>query len=609
MLQALDAITLEIIKNALASIADDMAIDILRSAYSPIVRDSMDYSSAICDSEGRLIAQGLTLPGHLGSYPDVMRNIVATYPNDTNPGDMFITNDPYSSGAMHLPDIYIVKPIFVDGVLEGYAATCVHHADVGGLAPGSMALHATEIFQEGLRIPLVKFYVGGESNSDILKLIQCNSRTPEALTGDLRSQVAACGTCETGFTSLIRLYGSQELRRYIVELQKYAEALMRAQITKMADGEYSYVEYLDGLGENPEPLKISVKLVIDGDDLTVDWTGSNGMVPGAINSTFASTRSVTYGVIRCVVGSDIPNAEGYMKPIKIIAPEGTIVNPTLPAACAARGLTCYRMYDALLGAFAQVDGVLTPAMGEGGPSGLSFSGWRGKDAWLVTDGILGAWGALPDKDGVDGIAHPMGNLSNQPIELIESRFPIIITNYGFVRNSGGAGRYRGGQALIREYDVVEDNATLTVRSDRRERLPAGFDGGLPGTPSLVYLKRKGEEEKLLPVVVMDTLPIGDGTHLRHVIAGGGGYGHPLQRDPARVLEDFLDDRVDANYAKEMYGVAIDESSGTVNEAATQALREKLSDRGVEEFKKIQLELFLEGNDRANLYKVATHSNE
>jgi N-methylhydantoinase B len=589
-----DPVTLEILKNALSSLADEMALVILRSAHSPIVRDSMDYSSAICDRFGQLIAQGLTNPVHLGSFPDVMHRIVEFHSRDLANGDTFIINDPYGSGGMHLPDVFLIRPVFVEGELEGFAATVVHHADLGGMAPGSMALQATEIFQEGLRIPIVKLFDRDVINEGVWKILLSNSRTPDALMGDLGAQIAACATCEKGLQELVRKHGSARFRQLVIELHDYAEKVMSEQIRRMTAGCYEYEDYLDGLGASPIPIVFKVSVTVSDGRILIDWAGTSAQVKGAINGPVAITRSVALAAVRAAVSADIPNFAGYMRPIEVRAPLGSIVNPELPAACAARGVIAYRMLDTLFGALAKVPGSHIPALGEGGPSVVSFGGWHERKPWLITDGILGSWGGREHQDGVEGISNPGANLSNQPVELIEARCPLKITRYGFVANSGGAGRHRGGLAVVRSYQLRAQEASLVLRSDRRKHLPPGAAGGLPGTPSLTYLS-SGTGQQLLPVMPMETITVTHGTTLVHIAAGAAGYGDPLTRDPDRVLADVLDEKIDVSLASEIYGVVLSGSPLGIDVAATSRVRQRLAERTRGETLRRQLELFAARN--------------
>ena len=567
----IDPITFEVIKNALASIADEMALVLMRSAYSPVVRDTMDYSTALCDREGRVVAQGLTLAVQLGAFPDIMRKIVENFRADTHPGDVFIANDPYGSGGQHLPDIYVVKPIFHDGALEGYATTMAHHSDVGGIAPGSVAMHATEIFQEGLRLPLLKLYERGEENRTLFKIIERNTRQPIEVLGDLRAQLAACHAAERGLTEILVKYGSVPLKAYIEALHDHAERLMRAEIAAIPDGRYSYTDYIDGFGEEPEPIAIAATLEVRGETFTVDLTGTSPQVAAAINCPIAMVNSVCYGAIRCIGSRDIPNCEGYMRPITVVAPVGTIVNPLEPAACAARGVIGYRVFDAIMGALAQVVPDKVIAASEGGPSLFSIGGSHKGKPFVLTEVMVGTWGARAGRDGIEGISNPMANLSNQPVELIEAALPLEIIRYGLNPDSGGPGKYRGGLGCVRDFRIRAREASLTLRSDRRDHPPYGLLGGAPGGSSNNTLG-EGAATRVLPSMPMEAFALKDGDVFRHVAAGGGGFGHAAERDPQRVLDDVIDEKVSIEAAREHYGVVIDAERSAVDGPATEKLR-------------------------------------
>jgi len=589
-----DPATLEIIKNALSSVADEMALVILRTAYSPIVRDSMDYSTAVFDKEGRTIAQGLTLAIHLGAFPHAMRRVMATQARDAKPGDLFILNDPYVAGGMHLPDIYLIQPVFWDGQLAAFAGTVVHHADIGGLAPGSMALAATEIHQEGTRIPLVKLYREGQPNAELLELLELNSRMPVQFRGDLRAQISACKSGEKGLQALIEKYGSETFNSYVEALHDYARRVARHAIQGMPEGEYRNSDFIDGLGSSPVPIEFHVCVRVKDSHIEVDWEGTSAQVAGAINCPIATTQSVALAALRCALGVDVPNCDGFGDVLTLKAPLGSIVNPRPPAACAARGVLAYRMFDLLHGAFAKIVPDRMPALGEGGPSVVCLSGTEHGQPWLITDGVLGSWGGHPRHDGVDGIASPLGNMSNQPVELIEARLPLMVTRYGFVQDSGGAGTHRGGMAMHREYKLLGDSATLSLRSDRRAHLVPGFVGGFPGTPSLNVLVGKEGEEELLPVMPNEVITMSKGDSIRHVAAGAGGYGDPIERDPAAVLDDVQDGRVSLPYAREIYGVVIE--GGSIDVVATSTARREVAQRPRVEREQTQLTLFAKRNN-------------
>jgi N-methylhydantoinase B len=566
---ALDPITLEVVQNALASTADEMELVIMRSAYSPVVRDTMDYSTALCDRNGQIIAQGLTLAVQLGTFPTIMRHVVEEHAPFARPGDIWVANDPYGSGGQHLPDIYVIEPIFVDGTLEGYAATMAHHSDVGGIAPGSSAVHATEIYQEGLRMPLLKLYSEGEPNDTLFAIIARNTRQPTEVLGDIRAQLAACGIGARGLARIVERYGASDARAYMEELQRVSERLMRSAIGRIPDGTYRFRDYIDGYGEQPEPLVIDARVEVTGDELTIDLQAP-AQVPAALNCPVGLIYAACYCAIRQVIETDLPNCEGYMRPVTINAPEGTIINPVLPAACGARGVVGYRAYDAVMGALAQAVPDKVPAPGEGGPTLVAFGGWHEGRQYVLTEVMVGNWGARGDRDGHEGISNPLANLSNQPVELIEADFPLQILRYGLVPDSGGPGRHRGGLAFVRDYRLRGDSARMSIRSDRRDHPPNGLAGGAAGAPSTFVLNPGTPDERLLPAMPMEAIELHAGEVVHHESAGGGGMGDPFQRDSEAVLADVLDGKVSHAAARERYGVVIEDSA--VDEQRTRELR-------------------------------------
>ena len=570
----IDPITKEVVKNALSSISDEMALVIMRTAYSPIVRDSGDFSTGLCDRNGKMIASGLTMALHLGSFPDAMRQLLTQYDRDINPGDLFIWNDPYGGGGMHLPDVYIVKPVFHDSEIEGFATTLVHQIDLGGAAPGSNAVFSTEIYQEGLRIPIIKLYDRDTPNESFFKILEKNTRLPDKVAGDIRAQIAACRTAERAYLRLIEKYGVETFRLLLEEMHDHSEALMRDEIAALPDGTWSFTDYLDGFGEDPEPIPLVVTMTIDGGNIIIDWTGSASEVPAAINCPIPFTKAACYVVLKCLAEQDIPNFEGFMRPIKVVAPEGTIVNPRLPAPCAARAIIGWRALDVLFGAFAQVVPDRIPAGGEGGVTFPVIGGYHEGRPYICSETLAGAWGALPDRDGVHGIPNPGGNLTNQPVEMIEALYPIEVTRYGTVKNSGGPGKHRGGLAFVREYRLLGDDARLVMRSDRRMYLPYGLANGAPGTPSWNIIN-PGPKQRVLPVMPMEAVKLTRGDVFCHVSAGGGGYGDPLERKPAAVLDDVSEDRITVAYARDVYGVVIGGDPLAVDPTATDAERERL----------------------------------
>jgi N-methylhydantoinase B len=570
---SVDPITAQVIRNALSSISDEMALVIMRTAHSAIVRDSMDYSTGLCDRQGRVIAHGMTMALHLGSFPDAMQRLVAETSEKTYPGDVFVFNDPYVAGGMHLPDVYIVKPMFVEGELEGYACTLVHQTDMGGIAPGSTAVYAQEIYQEGMRIPVLKLYERGQANETFFKLMALNNRLPEMVSGDMRSQIAAVTNADRAFVRLVEKYGSATFRAFVEEMHDRAEAMMREEISRIPDGVYRFTDYVDGLGENPEPIVLELAIHVAGDEVTIDWTGTSGEVKGAINCPIPFTKAAGYLAVKCVLDGDIPNFEGFTRAIKTVAPEGSIVNPRPPAACAARALMGWRMLDALFGALGKILPDAAPAAGEGGVTFPVIAGRHHGKAFVCTETLAGAGGALRWRDGEHGIPNPGGNGTNQPVEMIEAQFPVLVTRYGLVQNSGGPGKYRGAPAFVREYRLLADEAGLIMRSDRRRHLPYGVDGGFPGTPCY-NIVNPGPQQRVLPVMPMIPVPLKAGDVFCHISAGGAGNGDPLERDVAAVMQDLLLDIITPAYAAEVYGV-VTGGTGELDEDATMTRRAAL----------------------------------
>jgi len=580
-----DPVRLELVKNAIGSVVDEMVLTVVRIAYSSIMKDTMDMSSAFCDRHGRLIAQGLSLPLHLGSIPDAMDAIRAEFGDTLAPGDIVILNDPYQ-GGMHLPDIFMFQPVFIDDRLLGYGVLVAHHNDMGGRVPGSSAADSTEVFQEGLQIPALKLYDRGVLNSTLLKMIARNVRVPDTILGDLHAQEAACRIAERGMRELAERYGVDELERCFDELLNYSEREARRTIAAIPDGTYSYTDYIDDDGIHPgEPVKIMVTLNVAGEALTADLTGSAPQVRGAINSTLSFAKSAIYFAIRAIMDSDAPNNAGFMRPIKVVAPEGCLFNPRRPGAVAARGVSGFRLIDATFGALALAVPLRPRAPGEGGTSSYSIGGYDAEGRFvLFREALMGAWGGGYQREGIDGVANPAANISNAPIEMIENIAPIRIERYELVTDSGGAGTWRGGMAVQRRLRFLGERATFQLRSDRRDHPPFGLFGGQAGAASNNLLEATvdgiGKDSgcgtagwQQMPTKF--TRALAKGQAFQHTTAGAGGYGDPRERDPAALLHDVRNGKVSVEAAQRDYQVVVREAPWRIDEAATLALREEL----------------------------------
>ena len=576
MVGADDPIDFELFRNAIFSIADEMALTIFRTTYSGVLKDNMDYSTAFCDASGKLVAQGLTLPGHLGSIPTALAVVVARYGDDMAAGDVFAMNDPFD-GGMHLPDIFVFKPIYFEDRRVAFAATICHHTDVGGRVAGSNASDSTEIYQEGLRIPPLKLYEAGRPNATLFALIEKNVRVPVKVFGDLRAQLAACHIAERQFLELVRRHGSDMTTRYMADVIDHAERLTRSALRALPDGRWSFEDWIDDDGVDlDKPIRLFVTMTKQDDHMVVDWTGTDPQVKGAINNTYSYTKAASYTAIRSVLPGNIPNNEGVFRAIEVIAPPGTIANGVLPAACAARGLTGFRMVDCCLGALAMMLPDKVFAASEGGNTGITIGGYDAeRRPFIYDDFACGAWGGRPWADGLDGNANLFGNMASHSVEVTEIEQPIEILTYQFVPDRSGPGKFRGGTPYRRDYRLLEAEAILQVRADRQAIPPYGLYGGEPGAPSQSLLNPDGEA-RVLPS--KPTMTIRRGDVFRHELAGGGGWGDPLERDPVRVLDDLRNELITEPFAREAYGVVVDTARWTVDATATRALRAELRAR-------------------------------
>jgi len=550
----IDPITFAVIKSGLDSIADDMAYTVIRIARSEIVKDVMDFSAALCAADGQMVAQAKTIAQHLGAVPEAMAAVQAKFGDDLHDGDVVIMNDPYH-GGMHLPDVFMFVPIFHDGKHQAFAVVICHHTDVGGRVPGSNASDSTEIYQEGLRIPPLKLYSRGVLDRTLESLIRINVRVPDRVWGDLSAQFAAAQVGKQGLARLFQRYGADTVAAYMQELLDYTERRTRDEIGKWPVGTWRFTDHVDSDGFSDTPIPIAVAITVRPDGtLLVDYTGSSPQVKGALNSTLSFTHSLTYLSVRCVLARDIPNNVGLFRCIEVKAPEASILNPQMPAACAARALTGYRVFDTMLGALAQIVPGRVPAAGEGGNSVVCISGLRpDRKPFIIVDMLCGAWGGRPDRDGVEAITNASQNLSNMPVEVLEAEHPVRVEDYAFVPDSCGAGRFRGGVGIRRSYRILAPEALLQLRSDRVAFRPYGLAGGKEGGPSRNFIETDGET-RAIPAKV--TMSVKQGTLIVHEQAGGGGFGNPSERPRDLVLEDARDGKITPAYAKEFHGVDV-----------------------------------------------------
>lgn len=566
-----DPITFAVIKNAMDAIVDEVAYTVIRTARSEIVKDVMDYSAAICDTKGEMVAQAKTIAQHLGAIPEAMAAVQAKWGGQLKDGDAVIMNDPYS-GGMHLPDIFMFYPIFDGQEILAWSVVICHHTDVGGRVPGSNAADSTEIYQEGLRIPPLKLFHGGVMDETLESLIALNVRVPDRVIGDLRAQYSSCQVGAREIRRLVDRYGARTMRSYLGALLDYAERMARAEIATWPQGTYRFTDYIDsdGLSEDAVPLTVAITVRGNG-TLNIDWTGSSKQVRAAINSTLSFTKSNTFLSVRCALQGDIPNNAGVFRCIEVSAPEGSVLNPISPAPVAARALTGYRVMDTMFGALAQIVPHIMPAAGDGGNTVVCIGGRHPDNRpFIIVDMISGCWGGRPDQDGIEAITNPSQNLSNTPVEVLERQHPVRIEDYGLVPDSGGAGRFRGGLGLRRSYRLLADEAVLQLRADRLRFAPYGLNGGDAGGPSGNWLG-EGDARGAIPGKV--TMVMRRGQLLTHHQAGGGGHGDPFLRAPEAVARDVWNEKVSERAARERYGVAID-TNGKIDAQKTARIRSK-----------------------------------
>src|SRR5215467_12855536 len=533
-----DPIELEIFKNLYHSIAEEMGAALRRTAFSPNIKERRDYSCAVFDGGGEVIAMGDHMPVHLGSMP--MSVAAAIESSRMQAGDVVMLNDPFRGGT-HLPDITLVAPVLLDergrrrprhAQPEFYVASRAHHADVGGAYPGSMGL-CREIYQEGVRIPPVKLMRAGEVNREVLSMLRTNVRTADEREGDLGAQIAACHTGAARLRETCLRYGVERLKQAAGELQRYSAELMRAFLRQVPEGEYRAEDYLDGDGIGERPVKIAVSIRIGPADrgrgrprhmVTVDFTGSDAQVQGGVNAVAAITYSACFYVFRCLLAEDVPAAAGLMRPIEVIAPEGTIVNARPPAAVAGGNVeTSQRVVDVLLRALAEAIPDRIPAAASGTMNNLTIGGIdpRTGEPFTYYETIAGGMGARPDRPGVNGVHTHMTNSLNTPAEALEHAYPLRVTRYSLRKGSGGDGKFRGGDGIVREVELLAD-AEVTLLADRRARGPYGLNGGAAGAAGKTEIVHRDGRQEILPGKASVRLKKGD--RVRIESPGGGGWG-------------------------------------------------------------------------------------
>ncbi len=519
-----DPIELELFKNVFVAVSEEMGAVLGRTALSPNIKERKDYSCSLFNDRGETLAQGSYIPVHLGAMPLSVQAALRAVAFE--PGDLVILNDPYRGGT-HLPDITCISPVFLGTRLSFFVANRAHHADVGGMTPGSMPL-ATELFQEGVIIPPLKLYSRGRMNREVFDLLLSNVRTPDERRGDLLAQVAANEVGRSRLTEAVARFGASKVRLYSRLIQDYTERFLRVTLKAIPDGSYAFRDSLDNDGISDRPIEIAVRVTVRGDRALVDFGGSSPQTAGGVNANLAVTTSAVLYVFRALVEEDIPFNTGLMRPLEIVAPPGSIVNADFPAACAGGNVeTSQRIVDVLLGAMSKALPARIPAASQGTMNNVAFGGRdpRRNRAFAYYETIGGGMGAGPGRDGLSGVHTHMTNSLNTPVEALENYLPLTIRSYRLRKGSGGKGRSRGGDGLVREYEFHVP-AALTIMSERRRYAPYGLRGGSPGARGRNILLSRGRRTVLGSKV---NILLRTGDILRIETPGGGGSGRPKSR--------------------------------------------------------------------------------
>lgn len=578
--KSVDTVTVEVIRNLLMSVAEETYGIIIRSAYSTNMKERRDVCTAVIDEDGNSVAQVESLAALLGSLLSVVPNIYEKFGKETiKPGDMFIANDPYHGGGNHLPDIIIAAPAFAGKKLIGWIANIAHHSDIGGKVPGSTSGDADSIFQEGIRIPVLRIRENDKVIPSVMDLLLDNTRVPQERQGDLTAQMSANLIGVQRLQEAYKRYGDV-LNACMKELIGYSERLVRAAVRKLPDGDYIYTDYVDGCGEKyPDPLPIHVKVSIAGDDLTFDFTGTAEQIAAPINVPFPCTKADVFFAVKAMLGPEIPANEGINRAVRMIAPKGCILNPTEPSPVGALIDCSQRVPDAIFGALAPImpNAVVTAGNGACTTTILAGNGEIGTDnVFIFHEVIAGGGGASRAFDGLSGVQVNMTNTSNMPIEATEMEFTkILARKYELKKDSGGAGANRGGLGIERELEILDDNVLYTGLGDRHKFHPWGLEGGQDGGTGSFWRIAAQDGSMTQLGHKTSSLPLKKGDVIRVITPGAGGYGDPKKRQAEKVLKDVMEGKVSVKKAEELYGVVVsrnDNGEYLVDEKKTSALR-------------------------------------
>ncbi|MDB4085295.1 hydantoinase B/oxoprolinase family protein [Amylibacter sp.] len=550
----LDPIRLEIIANGLRSIADECFVALMRSSYSTNIKERKDHSVAIVDKAGRLVVQAeLTLPIHIASMGGLMKCVLEKFGDDIHEGDIFVANDPHTAGGTHLPDINYAMPIFIDGEIVAFICNIAHHADIGGMVPGSMAGGMSEIYQEGLRIPVVRLFNKGKLQQDIMDILLLNVRVPEERAGDHNAQIASCRLGERRFKEVVSVQSLPSVLTAFDEIIARTNKRMRDTISQIPDGVYEFKDYLDSDGLETFDIPICLKLNVNGEKIHLDFAGTSPQVKGNVNTTLNAVQaSVNYALIGAL-DSDMPSNQGALDAVDISCNAGTILNCVFPAPVAARAHVCQRVIDITLGALSKAipDKVIAAANGANTTAVFSGVDPRTNKPYLYFETIGGGMGARATKDGKDGVQVGITNTSNLPVESIEQEYPLRVEEYGFVEDSGGAGKFRGGMGLHRVLTPVDHECVFNGAGERFRYQPWGLFGGKSGGAGKFMFEDSEGKRRL------DDKPneveVKPGTKITVETPGAGGYGKPSDRAAEAIAQDEQSGKFSKDYITKNYG--------------------------------------------------------
>lgn len=565
---------LEIFRHSLKSVVEEMGATLQRTAYSTNIKIRRDHTCAFFDSQLRHVAQHDLAPQHIGSLVSVVPRNVRELDRELEPGDGILINDPYK-GAVHLPDVMLISPVFHDGEIVGYAANSAHHVDIGGGTPGGIPNDSTELYGEGIVIPGIHAVEDWEYLDTALDFLLRNVREQEMRRGDYQAQLGANRIGEERFAGLCDRYGIESVETHLDELLDYTERRVRAAIEDLPDGTYEAADEMDGDGVVDEPVPLRLAIEVEGDGITLDFTGTAEQNRGPLNCTPAMAFAGAMAVIMGFIGADLPKNDGFYRPLETITPEGTMVNPTDNAPVAGGWEIAMRAGDLVTRALAEAVPEETIAATKGIVCNIAYGGRdpRDDERYVYYETVAGGYGARAGKDGMDAVQTHFQNTANSPIEELETEIPVYVRRYELIRDSEGAGRQRGGMGVRRDYEFYGEEATFSLLTDRTRSAPWGLFSGHSASPARFRRNPGTEAEEPLPSKSTTNLDPGETVSVQ--TPGGGGYGDPAERDPTTVLADVRDGKISTEKARDAYGVVVDD--GEVDEAATDDRRSGSSD--------------------------------